>query len=459
MNQKYNTLPIHEKLYQPQYNLYSLDAERGVISGLLIDTKAYESIVSEGLKTDDFYHPTHSIIFSAMEQLQLQYKPINTITVTEQLINMQKLHHIGGAKKIAQLEALLPTSAHIKAYCTIIIEKSILRQLISTATNIIKSASMHKYAANDIINNAEHKILAIRNKKVQNGVYSIKKTIANTMHKILDMKTNPHSSLGILSGFIDFDYLSNGFRPGELIIIASRPSMGKTALALNMASYISMNQNIASAFFSLEMGCEQLTQRLISTESKINLTHLRNGKISQHESLKLELACKKLTNTDLFIDESHTLNIITLREKCRRLIRKNNIKLIFIDYLQLMSSIIKYDNKATEVGEISKGLKTIAREFNIPVIALSQLNRSVESRTDKIPMMSDLRDSGAIEQDADIITFLYRQEYYLRDKTPKDKIGITKIIIAKNRNGPTGSLELKFSNYITKFTNLDKHHN
>jgi len=273
------------------------------------------------------------------------------------------------------------------------------------------------------------------------------------------MKTNPHSSLGILSGFIDFDYLSNGFRPGELIIIASRPSMGKTALALNMASYISMNQNIASAFFSLEMGCEQLTQRLISTESKINLTHLRNGKISQHESLKLELACKKLTNTDLFIDESHTLNIITLREKCRRLIRKNNIKLIFIDYLQLMSSIIKYDNKATEVGEISKGLKTIAREFNIPVIALSQLNRSVESRTDKIPMMSDLRDSGAIEQDADIITFLYRQEYYLRDKTPKDKIGITKIIIAKNRNGPTGSLELKFSNYITKFTNLDKHHN
>ena len=442
-----------------QTNPHSLDAERGVICGLLIDAEAFEYVSIEGLKAEDFYHPSHTIIFSAMEQLRSDFEPINTITLTDKLITMQKLKSIGGISKIAQLETIFSTSAHVGAYCRIIIEKSILRRLISTATNIIKLAHSQKKKADEVIDNAEQKILAIRDKSAQKGISSIKDLTKQAMIRFFEMKNNKSLTTGISSGFKDLDNLINGFQPGELIIIAGRPSMGKTAFTLNVAAHVAMTEQLAVAFFSLEMGSEQLIQRLVGSEAHINLSNLRRGQIKNSESSKLTAAYGRLADSDMYIDESPRLNVSTLRNKCRRLIHNHNAKIIIIDYLQLMTATTLYDNKATEIGEISKGLKAIAREFNVPVIALSQLNRGVESRIDKRPMISDLRDSGAIEQDADVIAFLYREEYYLRDKTPENKLGLAEIIIAKNRNGPTGSIKLKFFNNITRFMDLDHSYN
>ena len=437
---------------------HSLDAERGVICGLLLDAEAFEDVSREGLIADDFYHPAHVIIFSAMEQLRTDFEPINTVTLSDKLITMQKLEIIGGISKIAQLESIFPTSAHVGAYCRIIIEKAILRRLISTATSIIELAYSQKKRADEVIDSAEQNILAIRDKTAQKGISSIKDLVKQAMARFFEIQNNKEATVGIPSGFADLDYLTNGFQPGELIIIAARPSMGKTAFTLNIAAHVAMQKRLPVAFFSLEMGCEQLIQRLVGSESRINLSNLRRGQIENNESSKLTAAYGRLADASMYIDESPTLDIVVLRNKCRRLVHNHNIKIIIIDYLQLMNSVTQYDNKATEIGEISKGLKTIAREFNIPVIALSQLNRGVESRIDKRPMMSDLRDSGAIEQDADIIAFLYREEYYLRDKTPDDKLGLAEIIVAKNRNGPTGSIELKFFNNITRFVDLNRNY-
>ncbi len=441
-----------------QTSPHSLDAECGVLCGLLIDLEAFDNVSMEGLKSDDFYHPAHATIFLAMEQLQAESEPINTVTLTDKLVAMKKLKGIGGVGKLAQLEIMFPTSAHVGAYCRIIIEKSILRRLISTATSIVELAHSQEKKADEVIDNAEQSILAIRDKTAQKGMAPIKDLVKQAMERFFEMQNNKDASMGVPSGFIDLDRLTNGFQPGELIIIAARPSMGKTAFTLNVAAHAAMQEQMPVGFFSLEMGCEQLIQRLVGSEARINLSNLRRGLVKGNESSKLTAAYGRLADAAMYIDESPTLNIGTLRNKCRRLVHNHDVKIIIIDYLQLMSSVTQYDNKATEVGEISRGLKAIAREFNVPVIALSQLNRGVESRIDKRPMMSDLRESGAIEQDADIIVFLYREEYYLREKTPEDKLGLAEVIIAKNRNGPTGSLELKFFNSITRFMDLDRNH-
>jgi replicative DNA helicase len=267
---------------------------------------------------------------------------------------------------------------------------------------------------------------------------------------------NKNSITGVPSGFTDFDSKTCGLQPGELIIIAARPSMGKTALTLNIASYVAVRKNIPVAVFSLEMGAEQLVQRLLGAQAGIDLSRIRKGQIKSTEWTDMARAAGELSEAPVYIDETPGLSIAELRTKARRMHHEHGIQLLIIDYLQLMSGPPGYENKATEVGEISKGLKSLARELSIPVIALSQLNRGVESRTDKRPMMSDLRESGAIEQDADLIAFLYREEYYLKDKTPEDKIGVAELIIGKHRNGPTGTLELQFKSELTRFENLTR---
>lgn len=434
---------------------HALDAERGILCSLLINQDAFEIVIIESLSANDFYHPVHAIIFAAMCVLHQEHQPINTVTVVDELIKMQKLDQIGGPVFIAQLETLFPTSAHISAYTRLVKDKSILRKLITAATKIVEASYRQDRKVLDVIDEAERIILQIRDEMAQKGTMPIQELVNMAFSRLEAMYNNKTHLVGISSGFFDFDRITSGLQPGELIVIAARPSMGKTAFTLNIAAHVAMNSKIPVAFFSLEMGAEQLVYRLIGAEAQLDLLDLRRGVIQRDEFAQLVAAAGHLGEALLYIDESPVLSIFEMRNKCRRLALRNDIKLVIIDYLQLMTASDVYENKATEVAEISRGLKSIARELKIPVIALSQLNRGVESRTDKRPMMSDLRESGAIEQDADVIAFLYREEYYLRDKTPEDKIGVTEVIVAKNRNGPTGQFELRFLSNITKFVNMD----
>lgn len=438
-----------------QQSPHSLDAERGIICALLINQDSFEVVAMHGIRADDFYHPGHSIIYTAICKLHQNSQPINTITLVDELIQGQNLDKIGGPIYIAQLETLFSTSAHVSAYAILVKEKSTLRRLIAAATEIIKSSYRQEQKIEDVLNNAERIILQIRDEISKTGMLPIQDLVNIALKRLELMYNNKNALVGLSSGFHDFDHLTSGLQSGELIVIAARPSMGKTAFTLNIASHISLHNKIPVAFFSLEMGAEQLVHRLIGSEARLDLSNLRKGMVHRDEFAQLVLAAGQLGEAPLYIDETPLLSISELRNKARRMVLRHGVKLIIVDYLQLMDGSSGYDNKASEVAEISKGLKGVARELKVPVVALSQLNRSVESRIDKRPIMSDLRESGAIEQDADIIVFLYREEYYLRDKTPEEKKGIAELIIAKNRNGPTGQFELRFFNHITRFTNLE----
>ncbi|QQG34993.1 MAG: replicative DNA helicase [Deltaproteobacteria bacterium] len=434
----------------------SLDAERGILCSLLIDTEAFEIASKFGIKSDDFYHPSHQIIFSAISSAYYNNKPINTVTIVDELIQLQKLDTIGGPSFIAHLESLFPSSAHIKTYIKIVKDKSILRKLILTASKIAQTAYSQKEKIPHILDAAEQAILKIRDDSPQKEMIPMNELINIVLDKIEVSYDNEIEILGLASGFESIDKTTGGFQPGEFIVIAARPSMGKTALTLNMATHIAMHNQIPVVMFSLEMSADQLVFRILSAESRVDLSRLKTGLINAEEFSDFIGSTSFLSRAPLFIDDSPTLSIAELRNKCRRLALHHHIKLIIVDYLQLMDGPPGIENKTIEVGEISKGLKSIARELKIPVIALSQLNRSVESRLDKRPLMSDLRESGAIEQDADLIVFLYREDYYTKENTPEEKIGMTEIIIAKNRNGPTGISSLKFLSNITKFVNIDE---
>lgn len=437
---------------------HSADAERGVLCGILLDGERYEEAINENLRADDFYHPIHSSIYAAMQNLHHNGEPINTTTVVDELLRLQKLDQVGGAPFLAQLEALFPTSAHTASYARIIKDKSTLRRLIKVATNVVQSAYRQDRRVTEVIDEAERTILEIRDESSKKGMISVEDLVWDAVKKIEQLTKNRGMISGIPTGFRDFDRIINGLQPGELIVIAARPSMGKTAFTLNIAAHASVRANTPVGFFSLEMGAEQLVQRLIGSEAGLDLSRLRQGILEERDMQALTATAGLLSKSPLYIDETPSLSISDMRNKCRRMAHQYGVKLIIVDYLQLMNGPEGYDNKATEVAEISKGLKSIARELKVPVIALSQLNRGVESRTDKRPMMSDLRESGAIEQDADVIAFLYREEYYMRDKTPDDKTGTAEIIIAKNRNGPTGVFHLKFISQLTRFVDLDMHH-
>jgi len=436
----------------------AVDAEKAVLSGLFVGPDAFETVVFEGLKVEHFYHPHHAYVFAAMTQIYEDGDPINTVTVSEALMKQHKLEQIGGPAFLAQLESALPTSAHVASYSRLVIEKATLRQLIRAATLVVQSAYRQDKKVQDLVDEAERTILAIRNDSAQAGMLSLHGLVQVAMKRLESLYNNQMSIVGVPSGFADLDRLTCGFQPGELVVVAARPSMGKTALTLNIATHIALQQTTPVAFFSLEMSAEQLVHRMIGAEARVDLSNLRRGTIQRHELGQFIAAAGRIGNAPLFIDETPSLSIGEMRTKARRLVHQQGVKIIIVDYLQLMNGPENAENKATEVGEISKGLKTIARELKVPVIALSQLNRGVESRNDKRPMMSDLRESGAIEQDADVIAFLYREEYYSRDKTPQDKVGVTEIIIAKNRNGPTGIVELRFQSNITRFMDLDRTH-
>ena len=435
---------------------HSIEAESSVLGGLLLDNSAWDR-VGDLLTDRDFYRYEHRLVFTAIGALVNASKPADVITVFEQLQNQGKAEEIGGLAYLNSLAQYVPSAGNIRRYAEIVRERSVLRKLVTASDEISTNAFNPKgrpVAA--ILDEAEQKIFNIGEEGARNkqGFQAMDTLVVDLLDRVQEMADNPNDVTGVPTGFYDLDRMTAGFQAGDLIVLAARPSMGKTALAINIAEHVALNEGLPVAVFSMEMGAAQLAVRIVGSIGRIDQGHLRTGKLTDEEWPRLTEAIEKLRTISLHIDESAGLTSSELRANARRLSRQcGKLGLIVVDYLQLMSgSSSDGENRATELGEISRGLKMLARELQCPVIALSQLNRSVEQRPDKRPMMSDLRESGAIEQDADIIMFIYRDEYYTKDACKEP--GVAEVIIAKQRNGPTGVVKLAFLRQITKFESL-----
>jgi replicative DNA helicase len=434
----------------------SIEAESSVLGGLLLDNGAWDR-VGDLLVDTDFYRHEHQLIYAAMGALINASKPADVITVSEYLQNQGKTAEMGGLGYLNSLAQYVPSASNIRRYAEIVRERSILRKLVSASDEIATNAFNPQGKAIDrILDEAEQKIFNIgeEGSRMKQGFQSMDTLVVELLDRVQEMANNPNDITGVPTGFYDLDRMTSGLQPGDLVVLAARPSMGKTAFAINIAEHVALNEGLPVAVFSMEMGASQLAVRVVGSIGRIDQGHLRTGKLSDDEWPRLTEAIEKLRTVSLHIDETPGLTPSELRANARRLARQcGKLGLIVVDYLQLMSGSggSGGDNRATELGEISRGLKMLAKELQCPVIALSQLNRSVEQRTDKRPMMSDLRESGAIEQDADIIMFIYRDDYYNKDS--KDP-GVAEIIIGKQRNGPTGTTRLTFLKNLTRFESL-----
>jgi len=435
---------------------HSIEAESSVLGGLLLDNGAWDrmgDVVVDG----DFYRHEHKLIYAAIGTLINASKPADVITVYEQLQNLGKADEIGGLAYLNSLAQYVPSASNIRRYAEIVRERSILRKLVSASDEIATNAfNTQGKAVDKILDEAEQKIFNIgeEGSRMKQGFQGMDSLVVELLDRVTEMAENPNDITGVRTGFYEFDKMTSGLQPGDMIVLAARPSMGKTSLAINIAEHVALNEGLPVAVFSMEMGASQLAVRIVGSIGRIDQGHLRTGKLTDEEWPRLTEAIEKLRNVSLHIDETPGLTTSELRANARRLARQyGKLGLIVVDYLQLMSvsSSMNDENRATAVGEISRGLKMLAKELKCPVIALSQLSRGVESRTDKRPMMSDLRESGAIEQDADIIMFIYRDDYY--DKNSKEP-GVAEVIISKHRNGPTGTVKLAFLKPLTKFENL-----
>ena len=435
---------------------HSIEAESSVLGGLLLDNGAWDR-VADLLGESDFYRYEHRLVFEAISGLVNGNRPADVVTVFEQLRSLGKAEEVGGLSYLNSLAQYVPSAGNIRRYAEIVRERSILRKLVSASDEIATNAFNPKgRPVASIVDEAEQKIFNIgeQGSRMKRGFQGMDTLVVELLDRVQEMADNPNDVTGVPTGFYDLDRMTAGFQAGDLIVLAARPSMGKTALAINIAENVALQEGLPVAVFSMEMGAAQLAVRIVGSIGRIDQGHLRTGKLTDEEWPRLTEAIEKLRTISLHIDESAGLTSSELRANARRLARQcGQLGLIVVDYLQLMSGSASGDeNRATELGEISRGLKMLAKELKCPVIALSQLNRSVETRPDKRPMMSDLRESGAIEQDADIIMFIYRDEYYTKDACKEP--GIAEVIIAKQRNGPTGVVKLAFLKPITKFENL-----
>jgi replicative DNA helicase len=435
---------------------HSIEAESSVLGGLLLDNGAWDR-VGDLLVYTDFYRHEHQLIYAAIGALVNASKPADVITVSEQLQNQGKAEQMGGLAYLNSLAQYVPSASNIRRYAEIVRERAILRKLVSASDEIATNAFNPQGKAIDrILDEAEQKIFNIgeEGSRIKQVFQSMDTLVVELLDRVQEMADNPNDITGVPTGFYDLDRMTSGLQPGDMVVLAARPSMGKTAFAINIAEHVALNEGLPVAVFSMEMGASQLAVRVVGSIGRIDQGHLRTGKLSDDEWPRLTEAIEKLRTVSLHIDETPGLTPSELRANARRLARQcGKLGLIVVDYLQLMSGSGNSvgDNRATELGEISRGLKMLAKELQCPVIALSQLNRSVEQRTDKRPMMSDLRESGAIEQDADIIMFIYRDDYYNKDS--KDP-GVAEIIIGKQRNGPTGTVRLTFLKNLTRFESL-----
>jgi len=430
----------------------SLEAEQSVIGSMIMDREAVV-VAGELLIPEDFYYQQYGLLFQAITELFNEAKPVDLVTLQAKLKSMNVPPEISSMEYVADLVASVPTSANIKSYTQIVKDKSVLRKMIRVNQEIETACYSEDGAISDIFADAEKKIFKILQGQGGGDFVPIQQVVVNALKKIDKASQNAGNITGIPTGFTQLDYKMSGLQPSDFILIAARPSMGKTAFVLNLAQYAAFHENLPIAVFSLEMSKEQLVNRLFSLESRVEAQALRNGNLTEADWVNLIEGANVVGRSGLIIDDTPGISIAELRSKCRKYKAEHDIQLIMIDYLQLMSgSGRSTDSRQQEISDISRSLKALARELNVPVISLSQLSRAVEQRPDHRPMLSDLRESGAIEQDADVVMFIYRDDYYNKDSEEK---GVAEIILAKQRNGPIGTVKLAWLPELTKFANLE----
>ena len=431
---------------------HDIEAEQAVLGSMLTDKDAVIAAM-ESLKPDSFYREDDKAIYEAMQNLYNRAEPIDLITLKNELETMSKLEQVGGIEYLANLPEKAPTSANVQKYISIVEEKSMLRTLIKTANELVDLGYSQTEDVEDIMDHAEKKIFDIMQKKNQKGYSPIKDVLVESFTKLEELYNRKQHITGVPTGFTDLDYRTAGLHGSELILIAARPAMGKTAFALNLASNAALRGKTGVAIFSLEMSKDQLVNRMLCSEAMVDSNKMRTGKLEEDDWAKLAQAIGPLSEANVFIDDTPGITVMEIRTKCRKLKLEKNIGLVIIDYLQLITGNGKKGgSREQEISEISRSLKILAKELNVPVIALSQLSRAVEQRPDHRPMLSDLRESGAIEQDADIVMFLYRDDVYNKESEKKD---IAEVIIAKQRGGTTGTVDLLWMGSYTKFVNLE----
>ena len=431
----------------------SQEAEQSVIGSMIMDQDAIVTAM-EILLQEDFYHKQYGILFDAMIELYSSGQPVDLVTLQNKLKEKDVPQEVSSLEFVGELVRAVPTSANVKYYCNIVKENSMKRKLIRVTEEIENECYAGKESLESVLDKTEHDIFALLSSRTGGDYVPIRQVVMNALEKIEKASQQDGNVTGIPTGFIDLDYRTAGLQPSDLVLIAARPSMGKTAFVLNIAQYVAFHENMCTAIFSLEMSKEQLVNRLFSLESRVDAQALRTGNLSDADWAKLVEGAGIIGDSELIIDDTPGISISEMRSKCRKYKLEHDLKLIIIDYLQLMSgSGRSTDSRQQEISDISRSLKALARELNVPVLALSQLSRAVEQRPDHRPMLSDLRESGAIEQDADVVMFIYRDDYYNKDTELK---GISEIIIAKQRNGPIGTVNLAWLPEYTKFANLER---
>ncbi len=430
----------------------NLEAEQSVIGAMIMDREAI-IMASEILIRQDFYHQQYGVLFETMVELYNEEQPVDMVTLQNRLREKDVPAEVSSLEFVGELVAAVPTSANIKYYANIVKEKATLRRLIKVNEEIANQCYLGRESLEDIMADTEKKIFDLLQNKSGGDYVPIKQVVIQALEKIEQASKTKGNVTGIATGFVDLDYRTSGLQPSDLVLVAARPSMGKTAFVLNIAQYVAFHSDLCTAIFSLEMSKEQLVNRLFSLESRVDAQLLRSGNLADSDWEKLIEGAGTIGRSKLIIDDTPGISISELRSKCRKYKLEHDLKLIIIDYLQLMSGSGRSDSRQQEISDISRSLKGLARELNVPVIALSQLSRQVEQRPDHRPMLSDLRESGAIEQDADVVMFIYRDDYYNKDTPNKN---IAEIIIAKQRNGPIGTINLVWLPQYTKFANMEK---
>jgi replicative DNA helicase len=447
-----NTPALAPSDFQGRIPPHSIEAEESVLGAILIDNEAINTAL-EKLIAEDFYRGSNRAIFSAMMALSERREPIDIITLSQQLRQMSLLDESGGVDNLSRLAANVPSSAHVGFYAKVVKEMALRRRVIHTASEAVREAFLVEGDVEEFLDSVEQRFLKVSEYRVRPSFYRVGEIVSESIKMVERLYDQKEPVTGVPTGFKVLNQITAGFQPSDLIILAARPSMGKTALALSMAQWVGIHEHRPVAVFSLEMSKEQIVLRMLCSEARVGNTKVRTGHLGERDFPRLVDAASKIADAAIFIDDTPALSITEMRAKARRLHLETPLSLIVVDYLQLMRSPTYSHSREQEISDISRSLKALAKELNIPVLALSQLNRSVESRTDKRPVMSDLRESGAIEQDADLIMFIYRDEVYNEDSQDK---GVAEIILSKHRSGAIGTVRVAFSPEFTRFDNLEE---
>jgi len=433
---------------------HNLEAERSVLGAILLHNEAF-NLAAEVIDAHDFYRDAHRRIFDKMVKLSERGHAIDLVTLKEELARSGELEEVGGPAYIAALVDGVPRSTNVEHYARIIKEKSTLRSLIFSANKILETAYGAEEDADAVLDQAEHAIFAIADRKVRDGFVSIRDLAHASLETIEQLHARRELVTGVPTGFADLDEMTSGLQPSDLVIVAARPSMGKTSLVLNIAQHVGTRTNRSVGVFSLEMSKEQLFLRMLTAEARIDAQRMRRGYLGERDWGRLSAAIGTLSDAKIFIDDTPSIGVLEMRAKCRRLAAEHGLDLVIVDYIQLMQARGRFENRTLELASISRSLKALAKELGVPVIALSQLSRAPEARADHRPQLSDLRESGALEQDADVVIFIYREDMYRdKDEGAGDQDGVAELIIGKQRNGPTGVVKLAFIREFTRFENL-----